>query len=217
MPRVTTVKARATRKPGQPMPTCTGCRKPIEVGDQCYKWSRKFGRGGATYYRHTDCGYPRPTELTSRKTAQVEEAIQDAGDTIEAWKPELGNQDPPQEVFELDCTDVESALEDAASSAEEVGQEYEDGADAMPDALQYGSQAEAMRAVAGELFDWAQTVRDWSPDVTEVDLPARDDFSDDEDGLAAWREAAQEAIDGAADAIRSEAKDAMDDLPEYQG
>lgn len=219
MPRVHTITARATRKEGRGRPSCTGCHKPIEVGEKAYKWSRRFGRSSSTYYRHTACGFPRPTELSSRKTAQVEEAVGDATTAIDAWTPELGEMTTGEEptTFELDCSDVESALEDVAGVAEEVGGEYESGADSMPDALSQGEQAEAMRSVAGELADWAGEVRDWSPDTTSVDLPDRDGYSDDEEGLAAWREDAEAAIEEAADAVREDAKGKFEDMPEYQG
>ena len=193
------VKTKTRNRGGTKTYPCTaGCGKPIEPGETYFTWSRRFGRTGRTYYRHTKCGYPRPTELTSRKTAQVEEAVIDAKEQVSNWSPDLESPDTDA---------LTSALSDAAQSARDVGEEYESNADAMPENLQYGSQAEAMRDVARELEDWATELEGWSPSEDEPVFDADADKQAKEDIFQEWVEK-----------IRGEADEALDEsIPEYQG
>jgi hypothetical protein len=201
MPRVYTKTARKSKY----QRTCTGCGQPVAPGHTYYTWEKRYG---GPRYRHTACGYPRPSELSGRKTAIVEDAIQDAGTAIGQWTPELG-------AYATD--DLLSVLEQVADQAEEVGDEYEGSADNMPESLQYGTQAEAMREVAQELRDWAEELRSWQPDEEEPDLPDRSDYTDDEDGAGEYQEAVDQAISDWADQVRDSATDKLADLPEYQG
>lgn len=181
--------------------TCTGCREAIEPGQRVYTWSPRFS---GKRFRHVDCGYPRPTELSNRKTAQVEEAAEDAKGAVSQWSPELPEVDDGATELELDCRDLESVLEDVAQSAEDVADEYEEGVSNMPDNLQYSPTADAMNEVAQELRDWADNLR--SPDF-EVTVYADDDDEPD------WRQAWDDAVDAA----REVADAALDNVPEYQG
>lgn len=181
---------------------CTGCGEPIEPGQQCYNWSPRLS---GKRFRHVSCGYPRPTELSNRKTAVVQEAAEDAQTAISEWSPELPEVDENTTELELDCSDLESVLEDVATQAEDVAQEYEDGVSNMPDALQYSPTAEAMNEVAEELRSWADDLR--SPDFeTTV-------YGEGPEGETDW----QQAWDDALDAARSAAEDKLGDVPEYQG
>jgi len=83
----------------------------------------------------------------------------------------------------------------------------------MPDQLQYAPVGEAMSAVAEELEQWADELRSWEPDTTQVELPEPEDFENPSD----WRDAAQQMWDDAAEEARTSASDAMDNMPEYQG
>jgi hypothetical protein len=112
-------------------------------------------------------------------------------------------------------------LEAIADVARNVGYEYEEGADNMPENLQYGSQAEAMREVATALADWAENLADSNLD-TSVDAPEWEDeeFEDDEEreaALASWREDVQQAITETCDRIAEEAQELTNDMPEYEG
>lgn len=211
MPRVHTAtkSPRATKKPY----VCTGCREEIVAGQKYYTWSRRFQ---GPRYRHVSCGFPRPTELSDRKTAQVEEAIGDAETALQGVSWTLDETDEPGGT--VDLGDVVSQISDILSEvggiAEDVGSEYESSADNMPESLQYGYQAEAMREVAGELSDWADNLNSWSPSAEEsIEL---DELGDDGD-RETWASEAQDKIDEAVTALVDEANEAMQDLPEYQG
>lgn len=211
MPRVNTAtkSPRATKKPY----VCTGCREEITSGQKYYTWSRRFQ---GPRYRHVSCGFPRPTELSDRKTAQVEEAIQDAEGSLGGVSWTLGANDEPGGTVDLGdvVSQINDILQEVGSSAEDVGSEYESSADNMPESLQYGSQAEAMREVAGELSDWADNLNSWSPSAEEsIEL---DELGDDGD-REAWASEAQDKIDEAVQALVDEAIETMQDLPEYQG
>lgn len=184
----------------------------IVAGQEYYEWSPRSG----VRRKHVECGYPRPSQLSSRKTAVVEDAIMDAAEAIGSWEPG-GELELPAggdaTYSDTDCDGLKSILQEVASQAEDVGSEYEQSADNMPESLQYGTQAEAMRDVAGELESWASELTDWDP--PDLDLPNRsDDESFAQDGD--YQEACLEAIDAWKDEARSSAQDAMDDLPEYQ-
>jgi hypothetical protein len=178
----------------------------IRVGDSYYTWARK---NIGVYFQHVTCGYPRPTQLSSRKTAQVEEAIADAEKQIGDWAPEIGADFTYGDGYD----DVTQALQSVADSAREVGQEYQDGFDNMPEGLNQGSTAQAMEEVAQELDGFADDLEQFSPNTDEPELPDRDDGEDDDD----YRDRCQQALDDWADEVRSEATEKMSEMPEYNG
>lgn len=210
MPRVTT---HTKNRGGKAVYRCTKCGQDIHPGTRYFEWSRRFGRSGSTYRRHVDCGYPKPSELSSRKTATVEDAMQDARSVIAAWSPEFPTDHDPNDTLDVEIDEITSAFGEVADEADNVGQEYSGNADNMPEALQYGEQAEAMRAVGEELESWAQDLRDWEPDNVTVDLPDYDEADDREE----YDDACRQAFDDLVESIREQAESAMDDLPEYQG
>lgn len=211
MPRVTTHTARRSKYER----TCTGCREPIQEGEQYYHWTRRVGPKQGSF-RHVKCGPPRPTELTTRKTAQVEEAIQDASaPDVDYSALDNVDEDNPVESVDLDSTPFEDWALEVADVADQVADEYEEGVSNMPDSLQYSSQAEAMNEVAQELRDWADTLRDRASETVTVDLPALDDA--EEGSGTTWRQLAEDAIDQAWNDKVSEVEDALGDMPEYQG
>lgn len=216
MPRVNTAtkSPRATKRPY----VCTGCREEITAGQKYYTWSRRYQ--GARY-RHVSCGFPRPTELSSRKTAQVEEAVQDAEGEIQNWTQEpLDGVTEFTEQVELDVSDLETILDGVADEAESVASEYEDGVQNMPEGLQYSPTAEAMTDVAERLNDWAGEMRGFEPDNgTAIDLPDQEDHLDEkgEFNFSDWLEAAEQAVSDAVDQARSDAQDKLSDMPEYEG
>jgi len=216
MPRVTTHTARASKYERR----CRRCGQPMEPGQKYYYWSRRVAPDN---YQHVACGFPRPTQLSGRKTAVVEEAVQDAREEVGNWTP--GDFDeqyaqlfpegvvPSAETMELDTSDLLAVLETVADSASDVASEYEDGVNNMPDSLQYSPTGEAMSTVAEELESWAEDLRSWEVDNAEVELPEPETFETPAD----WAEAARQMWEDAADDARQSALDAMDDMPEYQG
>lgn len=194
---------------------CAKCGQPIVAGDVYHDWTRRFGRSGITYRQHASCGRPTPTQLSSRKTARIEEARQQVSLDVAALLD-------PEQAMEADASydlagvieDLVAAMEPVADEAEAVADEYEEGVQNMPEGLQQGPTGEAMQQVADELRDWAEQLRDFQPGTTEVDLPDPDEAEGDED---TWRQLAQDAIDSATSDLQGEAEGLLDEQPEYQG
>jgi hypothetical protein len=151
---------------------------------------------------------PRPSQLYSRKTAVIEDAILDADFT---FTEELPAEAQPGESHEIDTSHVEEVLSGIADVAESVGEEYEESADAMPEGLQQGYQAEAMRDVAERLRDWATDLRDKDFD-TAVELR---DLEDGED-MESWRDEMQDVLNEAASKLSDEAQEAVGEMPGYE-
>lgn len=194
----------------------------IKVGDSYYTWAIKSSYGGTVYFRHVDCGYPRPTQLSNRKTAQVEEAVQDANWPVNPSLPDDwdGSTDSLGSVCEEFVADCKAVLEEIGSVGRDVGQEYQSSFDAMPEGLNQGETAQAMEQVAQDLEYWADELDSWDPNVEEPDWPERDDVpeeGDEQSQDATYREMVEQALDGWADDVRSEAEDKLGEMPEYQG
>lgn len=212
MPRVYR-KTKSTR--GKYTYTCTGCRQTVEPGQEYYEWEK---RTGGPKRRHVACGPPRPTELSNRKTAAVEEAVQDVSLSEVAYEvtlDELRDADGTIDLEEV-ASQISDLLSPVADSADEVADEYESGADNMPDSLQDSPTAEAMRDVAERLREWAEELRDFEPSSSEAEVPERDEDDEDQDDEA-WVAAAQDAVDTLISEMVSDAEDKMGDLPEYEG
>lgn len=153
---------------------CTKCGKPIEAGQDYYTW--KFNRGGR-YWQHADHGYPRPSQLSNSKMAQVEDAVHDF-DVSGASSPE----------------DIKVSLQDVASVAQDVAQEYTDSADNIESSWPSGNPtSEACRETASALESWVSDLESWEPD-NEFD-PEQHETQDD--WLEECRQAAQSVVDEA--------------------
>lgn len=185
--------------------SCAKCGKKIEPGTDYYEFTKRFQSPNR---RHVDCGYPKPSDLSSRKTAIIEDAIQALS---------LGDHVPEADDWGAFVEAIVADLSSVADEAESVGDEYESSADSMPDSLQQGYQAEAMRDVATRLRDWADELREFGPDSDEPDMPDQTDEDMDEDAEQEWQEACNVAIDDWADEVRGKAEDMLGDMPEYEG
>lgn len=210
MPRVHMIqKARASKKSRR----CTGCGKDIEPGQSFYTWKRRFGRSGMHYFKHTACGRPKPTELSSRKTAVIEEAIQSAENELSNWSFEADLDDGTVETVEIDYADVTAILEGVAGTARDVASEYQDSYDNLPENFQQGPSGEAMQDVAERLESWADELESFEPSNATVEIAGREDGQDEDE----WLEAAESEVEEAAESIRSEAQDLLAEMPEYEG
>jgi len=187
MPQVHT-RTKSTR--GRAEFPCRVCSDPIVAGEQFYTWKKRVG---GTSYMHTKHGFPKPSMLSNRKTAIIEDAIREI-DTSSAQSLE----------------DLQGMLENIADEAESVGQEYADGVQNMPENLQEGETAQMMQEVADELEQWAQELRDFDPGEN---VPEEDEFSEEDDPAQAFEDATKEYLD----TIRSAADDLLGQMPEYQG
>lgn len=203
MPRVHSILARAAKRERR----CAKCGEDIKVGQAVYKWTR---RNWPTAYQHQACGYPRASQLSSRKTAVIYDAIQDADFALSEALPDDA---APGGSYEIDTTPLTDQLSEIADIAESVGAEYEESADNLPEALQYGMQAEALRDVSERLNDWAQELRDLGFDDATIEFR---ELEEDED-MNEWRDAMQDEIDTLADNLSEQAMDALSEVPEYEG
>lgn len=191
---------------------CLQCGKDIEAGQEYYYW---FMRIMGIRRKHVLCGRPRPTQLSNAKTAAVQEAVEDAINIIGSWNPEAEwGVDNGWSVSD-DASTIEDAISEVVSSANEVADEYDSSADALPENLQNGSQAEALHDVAERLREWAGTLENFSPDdSSNIEWPETDvnDFDTWDDAF----EAANESVREWADGVRSEAESALqEEVPEY--
>ena len=225
MPRVHT-RTKSTR--GRPTFPCRACSEPIKPGEKFYTWKKRYG---GTSYMHVSHGFPKPSMLSNRKTAVIEDATGDFPSTVES------------------TDEISEALNAIAEIARDVGGEYEASADNMPESLQQGYQAEAMREVAQELETWADDLESWEP---EQDEPDENDYQEtDQDAFdqarKAWEdseppddgsqrrqdweadepeedefqitdtEAHSDAVAEWLDQELSNAQDKLGEMPEYQG
>ena len=149
-------KARKSKKPR----TCR-CGHTVEPGES-YKWAEPR-YGGMKYWCKDH--YPKRSELTSSKLGQVYDA-QDDFDVSEAKSVE----------------EISEALQGVADTAREVGEEYQEGIDNMPEGLQEGHVAEEMREKIDALEEFASTLESWSED------------DEDDDALENARESASQAV-----------------------
>lgn len=160
MPRVNYVK-KARKAQG----TCSGCGNKIEKGDE-YKWI-KFRYGG----KRKRCGTCRfrPSDLTnSDKLSRVYAAQEAAEDAIADWDGQ-------------DHTDLQSALEEAASQIREVAEEYQESCDNIRDSFSESATADECEEKAQELESWADSLEDVDFEDWEAEEEDEDDKKDDKD------------------------------------
>jgi len=187
MPRVHTVTARASKFAR----TCDKCSKPIEVGQRHHHWSFRYG---GTYYRHVDCGYPRPSDLTQSKLASVYAAREDAEDTLEGLEFVAGETQGSDIIDEIN-----EALNSVAEAAREVADEYREAAVNPNTGATFNTDAEER---ADELDSYVDNLESWSASAGD-DPDVEDDMSADE---------RQDACDSWLEEVVGEAQDALQEL-----
>lgn len=226
MARITTVaSARASKKSR----VCMRCREDITVG-QSYQWVQA-NRYAPRLNKHTDCspGF-KPSEYTSSKIATAYAGQEAAHDALDALDVEQYRTDDTDTVFDAESfmADVQAALDEAATGAQECAADYQDGLDAMPEGLQYGD-------VGSEIQEKIDTLESYESDVQSFDYtgdawsdmldavksehePEADDESDD-DGLDDTDTLDDELLDAISDAwnewtqgVLDEAREAVDAL-----
>jgi hypothetical protein len=178
--RVTTV-----RKARKAQPTnCLRCNKKIEVG-QGYRWlALRIANGSITRRLHVTCGSFKRSETTlSDKLGRVWDAQDDLGTAISQW----GDED--------DIEDLRSALETAAETAQEVGDEYEESLGNMPDGLQQGDTGQQIQEKADQCHEWNGELTDAAGNLEEFEQADDGTESSREDWATEQRQTAQEACD----------------------
>jgi hypothetical protein len=145
MPRVYTVKkARASKRSR----VCRVCGHEILPGESYRYFEPRYGPAVVYCADH----HPRRSHMTTSKLG----AIYDAQDDFSAAEYET-------------VEDLQSALADIATVAEEVANEYEESISNMPEGLQEGPTAEEMREKIDILQAYAQELESFEPDVEEFD------------------------------------------------
>jgi len=164
MPNINIVK-KARKDQGE----CHRCGAEIRAGDMYFWVQLKLQLGGI---RKNFCAshQPRPSEMTtSDKKANLYGAQEAAEDTI-------GSASTLAEIIE--------ALQECASTANDVAQEYRDSVDNMPEGLQQGSVAEDLLENADSLEDWAQELEDVAGDIEGMDEEDAEDVLSDAQSAA---------------------------------
>jgi len=189
--------------------TCRHCHEEIAVGQSYFTWQRRYG---GPQYLHTTCRRPRPTELSDRKTAQIEEAVLDV-----VWPDATFDADDLTGCVEAYLSDLQTTVQDVAAVVREVGEEYQASYDNLPENFQYGATGEAMESVAQELESKADDLESWEPDSTEPDYPDEPGDEADEAEREEYVQACETAFSDWASDAQSNAEDAFGDMPEYEG
>src|SRR4051812_18834530 len=179
MPRVETHRRRNSKAADR---TCGRCHEVIKVGQEYHTWSFRYG---GSRYQHTTHGYPRPSQLTQSKLAEVYAAIEDAQDQL----PGLGSDDTGAAA-----EDAQGLLQEVSDQVQGVAEEYAEAAEAMGDAGQENQDR------ADELESWASDLSSWSPDV---EPPEAEDGKDPD----------PELVEAYLDDLRTEVQDQLDQCP----
>lgn len=162
MPRVTSV-AKAQKTPGK----CgrPGCGVEIAKGDSYY-WF-KFRYGG----KHVRCGkhFPRTSELTqSDKLSTAWAAVEAIDDAVAAFGEIAVKSADDKDALKAGIETLKSDVESAKEEIEQVGQDYLDSKDNMPENFQDGDQAQDMEAKANSLEEFAQELDEALSELDEL-------------------------------------------------
>ena len=151
-----TVTERDLSKPLDPY-TCDACGKPIEIGTPYKHITPKSGPyGGSKRTRHESCPSWQVWEYSNSLSAQTARIAYDFSNAIDsAEEPD----------------DVQSALDDAASSVEEIAEEKRTGASNIEDGFGHPtSQSEELEQMADDLDQWAEEIKSAEmPDMVECE------------------------------------------------
>lgn len=175
MPRVNEVQH--ARKPQ----TCGKCGAEVKKGDP-YRWLKPRYGGKKIRCEKSDCRFRDSDKTSSDKLARIYDARDSAHDQIDAWEGE-------------DTTDLESILEECATEAREVADEYREAASAWNDQ----GPGEEWNEKADEIEGWADSMES----VSFEDYEKPDDAkAGDTEERAEWR-----------DEQRQTARDTIEECP----
>lgn len=141
----------------QPLPpyTCDHCSKPIEIGTPYKHITPKSGPyGGRKRTRHASCPDWNVWDYSSSLNARTAQISFEFGRAIDQAESE---------------DDVQSALDDAASSVRELAEEKRESAQNIEDGFGHAtSQSEELSELADQLDDWANEIESATiPDFPE--------------------------------------------------
>lgn len=195
---------------------CEKCHKPIGVGDS-YQWVKS--RYGPKRVRHSTCPSWRQSELTSSKLATAyaaQEAAHDALDALDALGY-ISIADDGEPEFDADgfVSEVREIVGECESAAEECGYEYQEGIDNMPENLQYGDVAEAMREKVDALESWGSECSMFDPSASfdpDSHLADVGFWGDEGVDQERYRSEYEGAVEDFAQEVIDEARDMVDSL-----
>jgi hypothetical protein len=145
-----TVTAPDKSKPLPPY-ECDACRQPIEVGTPYKHITPKSGPyGGRKRTRHESCPSWQVWDYSNSLSAQLARVAYD-------FSNEIDNAESPD--------DIQTALDDAASSIEEIADQKQESADNIESGFGHATSA------SEELAEQADSLRDWAGEITSADIP----------------------------------------------
>jgi hypothetical protein len=150
--------------------------KGIKKGDIYYSWTLH------KQPRQISATRPRPSQLTGSEKLStlygLRESIEDAKfDSLEDWA---------------------AFLNETAGCARDVGEEYQDSLDNMPESLQQGSTGEAIQEKIDEIEAWAAELEDAANDIEALDI---DDYADSDSPQDAMMEDARSRAEDASSSL----------------
>lgn len=158
---------------------CGRCGEDILPGEKYFSWSFRYSGTFYRCFRH----YPRQSELTQSKMAQVYGAIEACEDAL----PGCSTVEEVNEAVQAVHEDVQAVVD-----------EYREAAEAM------GAAGAENEERADNLEGWAEQLDGW-----EADVPEEDEFDEDKVRAQAERQYVYEDLPPHA----QEAYDGPDDLP----
>jgi len=145
-----TVTVQDRTKPLAPY-ECDFCRKPIEVGTPYKHMSPKSGPyGGRKLTRHDGCPTWNVWEYSNSLSAQLARISHDF------WEGLDGVESPD---------DIQSLLDDAASSIEEIAEQKRESAGNIEEGFGHATSA------SEELEEIADSLESWASEVESADIP----------------------------------------------
>jgi hypothetical protein len=150
-------KTVADKNKPKPPETCTACHLPIKIGTP-YKWIQpKSGPyGGRRMSRHEACPSWQVWDYSNSLSAQLARVAHDFWEAVDQAEG---------------TDDVQSALDDAGASIEEIAGQKREGAENIESGFGHStSQSEELESMADELETWASDVTSATiPDVPECE------------------------------------------------
>lgn len=158
---------------------CWKCSKPIKAGDSYYWFANRMGR---VSFRKDYCAEHRPRAsnmTTSDKLSRLYAAQEGVEDQLGKHEGEFNEY----------RDGIAEALREAANEARNVGQEYRDSKDNMPEGLQEGEVGQQCEEHADLCEQWADLLEQAADSIESLEKEESDeDFPwesvDDEAGQA---------------------------------
>ncbi len=158
MARITQV-TKCRKSPGD----CRKCRKKIEKGSP-YRWFQKYK--SAKFLVCDSCTI-RGSDTAGGRMCEVYSCQEEAEDAIGDWDGESKD-------------DLETILEDAANTARDLGQEYEDSAEAIRENFSESPTADECDEKKEALEEWADAMESAKDNIEDQPAPEEVEKEDPE-------------------------------------